>query len=102
MVATEDHRANPCSYLVITILIRYTEKDGYAHQAEVAKASIAFFFLYYVFFGIGEYLIVMTLDHATNSIYRLAGCSMALSDRDQFLSNENEGSCSRDCDELDF
>ena len=40
-------------YLIITVLIRYTEKEGYAHQAEVAKASIAFFFLYYVFFGIG-------------------------------------------------
>ena len=26
---------------------------GYPHQEEVAKASIAFFFLYYVFFGIG-------------------------------------------------
>lgn len=46
--------------MVITVLIRYTEKDGYAHQAEVAKASIAFFFLYYVFFGIGERLIIMT------------------------------------------
>lgn len=40
-------------YLIITILIRFNEMPGYAHQTEVAKASVAFFFLYYVFFGIG-------------------------------------------------
>lgn len=40
-------------YMIITILLRLNEKAGYAHQTEVAKASIAFFFLYYVFFGIG-------------------------------------------------
>lgn len=40
-------------YMLITILIRFNEKAGYAHQTEVAKASVAFFFLYYVFFGIG-------------------------------------------------
>ncbi|RMZ90064.1 hypothetical protein DV736_g2701, partial [Chaetothyriales sp. CBS 134916] len=40
-------------YLIITVLIRYNEKPGYAHAHEVASASVAFFFLYYVFFGIG-------------------------------------------------
>lgn len=40
-------------YLIITVMIRYNELPGYAHQEEVAKASVAFFFLYYVFFGIG-------------------------------------------------
>jgi len=40
-------------YLIITILIRYSEKPGYAHSSQVAAASVAFFFLYYVFFGIG-------------------------------------------------
>lgn len=40
-------------YLIITVMIRYNELEGYAHQTEVAKASVAFFFLYYVFFGIG-------------------------------------------------
>lgn len=40
-------------YLLITILLRFNEMDGYAHKNEVASASIAFFFLYYVFFGIG-------------------------------------------------
>ncbi|KAK6002235.1 hypothetical protein QM012_001873 [Aureobasidium pullulans] len=42
-----------CCYLLITILLRFNELDGYAHKNEVASASIAFFFLYYVFFGIG-------------------------------------------------
>ena len=40
-------------YLVITVLIRYNEKPGFASAHEVASASVAFFFLYYVFFGIG-------------------------------------------------
>jgi sugar porter (SP) family MFS transporter len=40
-------------YIFITALIRYAEMPGYAHQKEVASASVAFFFLYYVFFGIG-------------------------------------------------
>ena len=40
-------------YIFITALIRYTEVSGYAHKTEVASASVAFFFLYYVFFGIG-------------------------------------------------
>ena len=40
-------------YLFITVLIRYSELDGYGAQRQVASTSIAFFFLYYVFFGIG-------------------------------------------------
>lgn len=40
-------------YVFITVLIRYNELSGYPHAHEVASASVAFFFLYYVFFGIG-------------------------------------------------
>lgn len=40
-------------YILITALIRYNELPGYPHAHEVASASVAFFFLYYVFFGIG-------------------------------------------------
>ncbi|KIW47827.1 uncharacterized protein PV06_00487 [Exophiala oligosperma] len=40
-------------YLLITVLLRYNEKPGYPHAQEVASASIAWFFCYYVFFGIG-------------------------------------------------
>ncbi|KAF2024133.1 general substrate transporter [Setomelanomma holmii] len=42
-------------YCIITICIRYNEDTslGLATQRQWAKGSIAFFFLYYVFFGIG-------------------------------------------------
>lgn len=40
-------------YFIITILIRYSEQPGYKNAKEVASGSVAFFFLYYVFFGIG-------------------------------------------------
>ncbi|KAJ5851787.1 sugar transporter [Penicillium soppii] len=40
-------------YIFITALIRYNEMEGYSHRYEVASASVAFFFLYYIFFGIG-------------------------------------------------
>jgi hypothetical protein len=42
-------------YLIITICIRYTELESITRAAQQswASASIAFFFLYYVFFGIG-------------------------------------------------
>ncbi|OOF90688.1 hypothetical protein ASPCADRAFT_134979 [Aspergillus carbonarius ITEM 5010] len=40
-------------YIFITVLIRYNEMADYSYHHEVASASVAFFFLYYVFFGIG-------------------------------------------------
>ncbi|KAH5267472.1 hypothetical protein HBI70_132360 [Parastagonospora nodorum] len=42
-------------YCIITICIRYNEMSSLAETTQQmwAKASIAFFFLYYVFFGIG-------------------------------------------------
>ncbi|KAL8869995.1 MAG: hypothetical protein Q9174_003856 [Haloplaca sp. 1 TL-2023] len=40
-------------YLMITVLIRFNEKPDYPNPEKVASASIAFFFLYYIFFGIG-------------------------------------------------
>ena len=42
-------------YLLITVLIRYSLNDAYTadQQKQFGSASIAFFFLYYVFFGIG-------------------------------------------------
>lgn len=40
-------------YMIITILLRYNELPGYPAAKEVASASVAFFFLYYIFFGIG-------------------------------------------------
>jgi sugar porter (SP) family MFS transporter len=40
-------------YLFITVFVRYSELNGYKHQSAVAKASIPFFFLFYICFGIG-------------------------------------------------
>lgn len=40
-------------YLCITILLSFNEDPNYAYKTQVASASVAFFFLYYVFFGIG-------------------------------------------------
>ena len=40
-------------YVFVTSLIRYNQLPRYLHKFEVASASVAFFFLYYVFFGIG-------------------------------------------------
>jgi hypothetical protein len=53
-------------YLIITVCIRYNEDPaiGQAANSQWAKASVAFFFLYYVFFGIGwqgEYMIWLIL-----------------------------------------
>ena len=40
-------------YMIITILLRFNELPGYGASKQVASASVAFFFLYYIFFGIG-------------------------------------------------
>jgi len=40
-------------YLMITILLGLNEQPGFGAKKQVASASVAFFFLYYVFFGIG-------------------------------------------------
>lgn len=40
-------------YILITVLVRFNEMPGYLHAQQVASAAVAFFFLYYVFFGIG-------------------------------------------------
>ena len=40
-------------FLILTVLLYYTEKPGYAFQVEVAKASIVWFFIYYMGFALG-------------------------------------------------
>lgn len=55
-------------YLLITVLLRFNEKEGYLYQKEVASASIAFFFLYYVFFGCGFQGIPWLLPVELNSL----------------------------------
>lgn len=39
-------------YLLITVCLRYSEPE-FENRKQWASASVAFFFLYYVFFGIG-------------------------------------------------
>jgi hypothetical protein len=53
-------RRNPIMYaagqalcfVFVTVLITYSELEGYQYQEQVASASVPFF-LYYIFFGIG-------------------------------------------------
>ncbi|CAJ2513262.1 Uu.00g013810.m01.CDS01 [Anthostomella pinea] len=40
-------------FLLMTVLLYYTEKPGYPYQDEVAKASVVWFFIYYMGFGLG-------------------------------------------------
>lgn len=40
-------------FLMLTILIYFTQKPGYEGSSKVAKASVVFFFLYYIGFGLG-------------------------------------------------
>lgn len=40
-------------YLLITVLLAFNEKPGYPYAEQVASASVAFFFAYYVFFASG-------------------------------------------------
>lgn len=73
-------------YLIITVLLRYNEKAGYAHTKEVASGSIAFFFLYYIFFGIGFQGVPWLYPVEINSVsppayfdeHRLTECQLAM------------------------
>lgn len=39
------------AFLIITVLLRYSENEG--NGKTIASASVAFFFLYYIAFGVG-------------------------------------------------
>lgn len=41
------------SYLMITVLLGLNEQPNFEAKKQVAEASIFFFFLFYIFFGIG-------------------------------------------------
>ncbi|KAL9635818.1 MAG: hypothetical protein Q9204_002476 [Flavoplaca sp. TL-2023a] len=63
-------------YLMITILIRYSEILEESAATKVASASIAFFFLYYVFFGIGWQGVPWLYPTEINSLaYRTKGAA---------------------------
>jgi MFS family permease len=93
-------------YVMITILIRYTEVESFGEvkQKKFASASIAFFFLYYVFFGIGWQGVPVrdqsgfdVHDRKTDTFV-----TVALPYRNQLTQYEDEGSCYRYCDQLDL
>ncbi|KAL8998737.1 MAG: hypothetical protein Q9169_002292 [Polycauliona sp. 2 TL-2023] len=64
-------------YLMITILIRYSEILEEDAATKVASASIAFFFLYYIFFGIGWQGVPWLYPTEINSLaYRTKGAAL--------------------------
>jgi hypothetical protein len=40
-------------FLMLTVLLYFTEKEGYEHQETVAKATVVWFFVYLMGFGLG-------------------------------------------------
>ncbi|KAI0907135.1 sugar transporter [Ustulina deusta] len=40
-------------FILIAVLLYFTEKPGYMFQTEVAKASVVWFFIFYIGFGLG-------------------------------------------------
>lgn len=72
-------------FLLVTILLRFSELPGYSGHVEVAEASVAFFILFYVAFGLG--MLGVSLDrtqvHRQMLIetYRSRGCTLPKSTR---------------------
>lgn len=56
-------------FLLVTILLYYAESPGYAHKIEVAKASVVWFILYYMGFGLG--MLGVCLRHPRCSLRKL-------------------------------
>ncbi|KAK4543100.1 hypothetical protein LTR36_005877 [Oleoguttula mirabilis] len=42
-----------CRFIVTSMLLDYAQKPGYAGQQEVTEATISWFFIYYIGFGLG-------------------------------------------------
>lgn len=40
-------------FLLVTVLLSFAEQPGYAHTVEVSKASVVWFVIYYMGFGLG-------------------------------------------------
>jgi len=65
-------------FILITVLLYYTEKPGYAFQTEVAKASVVWFFVYYMGFGLGMLGIPWLYPTEINSLpMRTKGAAVA-------------------------
>ncbi|KAI1638136.1 general substrate transporter [Biscogniauxia mediterranea] len=65
-------------FLILTVLLSYTEKPGYASQVEVAKASVVWFFVYYMGFALGMLGIPWLYPTEINSLpMRTKGAAIA-------------------------
>ncbi|KAI1811163.1 hexose carrier protein [Poronia punctata] len=65
-------------FILLTVLLYYTEKPGYPFQTEVAKASVVWFFLYYMGFGLGMLGIPWLYPTEINSLpMRTKGAAVA-------------------------
>ena len=83
-------------YLIITVLLRYNELPGYSGSKEVASASVAFFFLYYVSAFPEEACFDQSNMSADILRHWFPGRSVAVSNRNKLTVNENKGRGSRD------
>lgn len=65
-------------FILISVLLYFTEKPGYAFQDEVAKASVVWFFVYYIGFGLGMLGIPWLYPTEINSLpMRTKGAAVA-------------------------
>jgi MFS family permease len=65
-------------FILITVLIYFTEKPGYSFQTEVAKATVVWFFIYYIGFGLGMLGIPWLYPTEINSLpMRTKGAAVA-------------------------
>ncbi|KAI4867442.1 general substrate transporter [Hypoxylon rubiginosum] len=65
-------------FLLVTILLYFAEKPGYLHQVEVAEASVVWFIIYYMGFGLGMLGIPWLYPTEINSLpMRTKGAAVA-------------------------
>ncbi|TGJ86216.1 hypothetical protein E0Z10_g2514 [Xylaria hypoxylon] len=65
-------------FIIVTVLFYFTEKPGYPFQTEVAKASVVWFFVYYIGFGLGMLGIPWLYPTEINSLpMRTKGAAVA-------------------------
>lgn len=65
-------------FILVTVLLAFTEKPGYPSQTEVAKATVVWFFIYYIGFGLGMLGIPWLYPTEINSLpMRTKGAAVA-------------------------
>ncbi|KAI1184091.1 hexose carrier protein [Nemania serpens] len=65
-------------FILVTVLLAFTEKPGYPSRTEVAKATVVWFFIYYIGFGLGMLGIPWLYPTEINSLpMRTKGAAVA-------------------------